>query len=216
MLLLNELIHQWARQYLGLVAHHDLQDDCADTLYKTMKSLGQYRGPQPFEHWAHTILRNRIRSRWRRENRDLRRLVRGDLPRGEDGSETLFETLPDEQPPTESPSDREYVCRSVTEALARLNNGRYRRLLELFYAGGMSIVEIAKLYGVERGVIDVAMSRARAALFKKMKDVDVGRRPRARRNPRRSRHEQQAEGMMQQGQAAAATGTARPRGAGPS
>lgn len=159
----QQRIYDWLAPRLLVVCRRyvrggdaEAEDVLQRVMLKILTRSEQWRGQGPFEAWARRIAVNTALHGWRRE--ELRR--------------TTTTSWGDDSPPLDIPATDASALDhlSAEDLLALLDTlpPGYRMILNLYAVEGLSHPEIAQLLGISEGTSRSQLTRARAALEKKL------------------------------------------------
>jgi RNA polymerase sigma-70 factor (ECF subfamily) len=141
----------FAQLLAGIGSFHDAEDVLQEVAVSVAKNYGTYDRSRPFVAWALGIARNHMLMYFRRYHRS--RVVFNDQ---------LMATI-SQQLESISESVLEQRREALHSCLNRLEN-RQRRLIEMRYSRGFSIVQIAEALGKSAAAVKGSLHRVRKSL----------------------------------------------------
>jgi RNA polymerase sigma-70 factor, ECF subfamily len=141
----------FAQLLAGIGSFHDAEDLLQEVAVSIAKKYGSYDPTRPFVAWALGITRNHMLMYFRRVHRD--RLVFSDELMVMLGQH--LETF------GENPAN--YRLETLNKCISQLDDRR-RRLIEMRYSNGLSVVEIAESIGKSVAAVKGSLHRLRKAL----------------------------------------------------
>ena len=166
----EELVRRHQPQVFAILGRyerdpHRLEDLAQETFLKAWRSLDQFDGRAPFQHWLSRIAVRAALDHLRRRKRSRNEVGLEDL--GEDALEWL----------RSDDGDREIETRQAREilelALSRLSPAE-RLVITLQEIEGRSVKEISALTGSSGVAVRVRALRARARLKKALEQIEAG------------------------------------------
>lgn len=141
----------FAQLVAGIGSFHDAEDVLQEVAVSVAKNYGTYDPQRPFVAWALGIARNHMLMYFRKHQRD--RLVFSD-----EIMETIsrhFESMSSEV--------NEHRREALHKCLNKLDPSR-RRIIEMRYSSGMSVIEMAEQLGKSVAAVKGSLYRVRKAL----------------------------------------------------
>jgi RNA polymerase sigma factor (sigma-70 family) len=168
--LLTNLPKWIATAFSGLTTN-DIEDLTSLLSIHILTNISKFKGQSSFDTWARTVTRNKgydwLASRALRRKRETSM----DIANPETGG-SLADVLPSRIPNPREELDRKVGRQLAMEALERVKNPRQKLILQEHFVSGLSVVEIAKRWGVKkRDKLDVLLCQAMKAYFKVVKEM---------------------------------------------
>lgn len=153
------LICKVAGQAHLATVREDAEQEAALALLWAIANYDEARGV-PFEGFAKAMVYGRVRTFFLRERRRWRREILPIVTEDEEGDRSdFFESVADERDEIRAVEETD-AFRSRLSSLAE----RDRRILSLYYEGGLTLREIGKLLHIRENAVSVYKSRAVARL----------------------------------------------------
>lgn len=140
-----------------LRSESEAEDAVQDTFIRAYRSLGRYDASRSFKAWVFGIAANRVRTRAADAARRAR-LVERAAPRAAADAEERGAAAE-----TETAALDELAREALLGAVAALP-GAWRKVVELYYFGGLSVAEVAEALGLGREAVKSRLFRARKEL----------------------------------------------------
>lgn len=148
-----------AYQWLGNV--HDAEDAVQDALLSAYQHLPEFEGRSRLSTWLTSIIINAARLQLRRKR--VSKAFIDPQTHVEDDLIHVAEAIPDKRPgPHEIAADAE-IQDLVGELIQQLSPP-LRKTLLLYYAGGMTLSEVAGILEIPVGTVKARISRAKSKL----------------------------------------------------
>ncbi len=162
-------IYRLARRMLGDA--EDAQDAAQETFLRAFRGLKAFRGEASFRSWltgiAINVCRNKRGSAWARARRQSVTLGDEDPETGDPLEREVVDPRPDPETTTRGAE----LDQALTRALAALAPDQ-REILLLREMQGLEYEDIAQALGCPVGTVKSRLSRARAALRRRLADVE--------------------------------------------
>ncbi len=166
------LVERWQARVAGLARRffrraEDVEEIAQEVFLKMHRSIGEYRGEAPFEHWllrvATNACRDRLRARRRRPEAVLSEVT-------DDARRWLDAALEGAAQEAAQVEAARVLAADLLDALPEKD----RIVLVLLDLEGKSAAEVAGLTGSTRGAVKVRAMRARRALRRLAGRVEAG------------------------------------------
>jgi len=144
--------------------YEEAEDIAQETFLRAWRYLARYNESRPFRSWLFAIARNLALNALRRPRAVIVSLD------GEGGGRLVATIASSADSPAAEALSREQR-RRLAAALQQLTP-RAAMVFTLFYQEGMSIAEIARVAGMTRGAVKVALHRARETLRRHLAQPD--------------------------------------------
>lgn len=141
----------------------DAADAVQETWLRAFRALPTFRRGAPFAPWLWRIAANVCTDIYRRRRRTV---PLDEVPEPAAGDAV--------EEPTVARLDQEEIGGRLARAIERLPD-QYRRVIELHYAAGLPVEEIARVLGVPSGTVKTHLHRARERLRRMLGGRSTGR-----------------------------------------
>jgi RNA polymerase sigma-70 factor (ECF subfamily) len=156
----EEKLLRYGRKFLA--AKEDIEDIVQDAFINAYRNIRSFDTKMRFSPWMYRIAHNAYANELRRRSRSPITLMDFD---------TLISHSAHEDPPP-SKLEEEEMKRMVEAGLEKLEP-KYREVILLYYQEEMSYQEIADILQVPTGTVGVRIKRAKDALKKAYKDMNI-------------------------------------------
>ncbi|MBE6571178.1 MAG: sigma-70 family RNA polymerase sigma factor [Ruminococcaceae bacterium] len=157
--------------FYDLKSHEDAQDISQEIFIKAYKALSSFRADSEFTTWLYRICKNTVYD-YLRKNAKKKPLLFSELSSPEDGDREfdIADTSGNYDPEKTAVSNE--TARIVNDAIRTLSE-EHRTIIVMRDIEGMSYSQIADVMSLEEGTVKSRLSRARAALKKKLEGTGL-------------------------------------------
>lgn len=157
--------------FYDLKSHEDAQDISQEVFLKAYKALCSFRSDSEFTTWLYRICKNTVYDHIRK-NSKAKTIPISELSNPEEGDREYEIADTDGKFDPEKTAVSSETARIVNDAIRSLSE-EHRTMIVLRDIEGYSYAQIAQLMSLEEGTVKSRLSRARAALKKKLEDKQL-------------------------------------------
>ncbi len=154
--------------FYDLKSHEDAEDISQDVFIKAYKALASFRSDSEFTTWLYRICKNTVYDHIRKNSKS-KTIPLSELSNPEEGDREYEIADTDGKFDPEKTAVSKETKKIVNDAIRSLSE-EHREMIVLRDIEGYSYTQIAQLMSLEEGTVKSRISRARAALRKKLEN----------------------------------------------